>query len=788
VADGHDNSKGTTPMPLSIAGEILQFDDLHFTARWNALTGSLIELAHVPSGVVLYRSSTNLGEPVTVVVGGDPAENRLPEPPRAQGEQLRQSGSLVPFAQPRKGERDAERLGGAPRYDGHEVVDHGRDLAVTVWQRDGSWRVGLTLRFDRVAAVVRFDVRVQRDSGATEVLDWLAWESEGWDFVPGLFDMLGSELGYGANKRLAGGGSVIFWRSREGAGDGEFAQWGPVQPSALAELMGAGQLDGAQSRENGQVALVLYMGGDVDGSVEYCGGAFVLAYSSHEDSRSAEVLHDYLARTGVWAMPGAPTWSVGCAILETLIGYWPMNDQGDRHSPYPTTEDLIADLDRVQYLGFDTIYLMPRHPHPSYTTASFTDLAAQYGDGEGQSERFAALIEAIHARGMHVIVDIILHGVLDQEALDQQQARRQALAAPEPDVSDRPLAGPRTNPYDWDAYEVAHESAWREAAPAVHPYWLSNPEWFTQLPDGRAQFTYTRSLDLRHPGFREFFVESLTELVATEGIDGYRFDAPWWNQRAYRWQADSGYRPGWSTGAGRELISVLFDRIQSRGLDALSFVESCDTTTAGSAHLQYPYDETPVIAGLMSGSSSAAEARERLFYLRRVHAQGVAVARWIDSHDSVWWAPIGRKWKREVYGASAVHAATFLSAMRDGAFMMFSGGEEGQAEWISRLLALKRDHDILRYGHCDERVVGSSDDRVLPVLRTLDRRWMLGVTSWADFAGEVTLAVPGVAPGSSLTDLLNPSRSIRWESGSIVLEMGTHESVLLAPSAQTRED
>lgn len=763
----------------------LIFSDWFFTAEWDAATGALAKLSRSESGELLFEAAD---ASLHLVVGGDPAENRVPEPMLAPGEPLLQSGSLVPFAQPRPGERPGSSIGTNAAIDGTDIVDQGRDLAATVWQRESDWRFGLSLRFDRVAPLIRFDVRVQYVGIDSEVLDWVRWEASGWSFVEGIFDGLESELGYGAMKELSTGGSLLYWRSRESYGDGDFAQWGPVQESAIAQVMGAGDLsDEPAVPGSDTVSLVLFMGGPLSSGTEFVGGNFLMGWSENTDASAANTIHDQLARSGTWGMPGIPDWARNCHILETTIGSWPQNERGDAFAPYPTTEDLIADLDRVTGLGFDLIYLMPRHPFPGYTTASLESLAVQYGDGEGTDDRFAKLVDAIHSHGMHVICDVILHGVLDQEALDQQEARRTATAHPIPELGTTPASGPRTSRYDWDTYERAHEVQWREVAPAVHRYWIEHPEWFTQLPDGRAQFTYTRAFDLRHPGLQEFIVETLVGHIERSGIDGYRFDAPWWNQRCYRWQDDRTYRSSWTTGAGRELISRIYDRAESRGLTAVSFVESCDSTSAGSAHLQYPYDEMPVFAALMGGSNTASEARQRLAYLRGVHAPGVTVAHWIDSHDSLAWAPVGRKWKREVYGIDAVRAGSFLATMRDGAFMMFSGGEEGQEDWLQKLMALRRALPILQNGHCDELAVTTDDADILPILRSHDGDWLIAVNSWASEERVVRLRLPDrlSTPENLSTDLideLDSGRKIAWESGRIVLRLRPHESALIAPT------
>jgi len=192
----------------------------------------------------------------------------------------------------------------------------------------------------------------------------------------------------------------------------------------------------------------------------------------------------------------------------------------------------------------------------------------------------------------------------------------------------------------------------------------------------------------------------------------------------------------------------------------------------------------------MGRSATARQTRERLAYLRGVHAPGIVVAHWVDSHDSIMWPPPGRKWKRDLYGVGALRASTFLAAMRDGVFMMFSGGEAEQEDWLPTLLRLRRELTVLRVGHCDELAIGTDDDDILPVLRRHGDDWLVAVSSWAGEARDVRLQLPAnlVAPGSGLphvVDHTNRERAIAWSPtspGELVLRLHPHESALIGPA------
>jgi len=75
---------------------------------------------------------------------------------------------------------------------------------------------------------------------------------------------------------------------------------------------------------------------------------------------------------------------------------------------------LIERLDYLHWLGIDCLWLPPFYPSPlrdgGYDVADYTAVAAQYGT----MADFTELIEEVHARGMRIVVDLVMNHTSDQ--------------------------------------------------------------------------------------------------------------------------------------------------------------------------------------------------------------------------------------------------------------------------------------------------------------------------------------------------------------------------------------
>ncbi len=83
------------------------------------------------------------------------------------------------------------------------------------------------------------------------------------------------------------------------------------------------------------------------------------------------------------------------------------------HTPEGTFRSIIPDLDRIRSLGTDIVWLLPIHPIGiqgkkgalgcPYANRDYRTVNPEYGS----MEDFRALVDAIHARGMKCIIDVV---------------------------------------------------------------------------------------------------------------------------------------------------------------------------------------------------------------------------------------------------------------------------------------------------------------------------------------------------------------------------------------------
>ncbi|NMC03088.1 MAG: trehalose synthase, partial [Chloroflexi bacterium] len=75
---------------------------------------------------------------------------------------------------------------------------------------------------------------------------------------------------------------------------------------------------------------------------------------------------------------------------------------------------LTSKLDYLQALGVDTIWMLPIFPSPlrddGYDVADYTQIHPHFG----ALEDFKALLEAAHARGLRVLVELVINHTSDQ--------------------------------------------------------------------------------------------------------------------------------------------------------------------------------------------------------------------------------------------------------------------------------------------------------------------------------------------------------------------------------------
>jgi cyclomaltodextrinase len=171
--------------------------------------------------------------------------------------------------------------------------------------------------------------------------------------------------------------------------------------------------------------------------------------------------------------PNSPEWVKHAAIYEVFVR---------QQSKEGTFQGLIKDLDRIKSLGIDVLWLMPVHPiglkHRKGSVGSPYSVKDYYdvNPDMGNMEDFKQLVNEVHARGMHIILDFVLnHTAWDNELID------------------------------------------------LHPEWYSqdstgqiippNPDWYD-----------VADLNFDKPELRTHLIEMLQWWITETDIDGFRFD------------------------------------------------------------------------------------------------------------------------------------------------------------------------------------------------------------------------------------------------------------------------
>ncbi len=113
---------------------------------------------------------------------------------------------------------------------------------------------------------------------------------------------------------------------------------------------------------------------------------------------------------------GGDTWYKNAIFYEVnLRAFYDSNDDG-----HGDLKGLVSRLDYLQELGVDCIWLLPIYPSPlkddGYDIADYYGIQSTFGD----LADFKHLLEMVHARGMHLIMDLVLNHTSDQHAWFQE--------------------------------------------------------------------------------------------------------------------------------------------------------------------------------------------------------------------------------------------------------------------------------------------------------------------------------------------------------------------------------
>jgi glycosidase len=450
--------------------------------------------------------------------------------------------------------------------------------------------------------------------------------------------------------------------------------------------------------------LVTNFSADLASSQSNAINLFSLDLSVARWSSFPETFDGWMRSRGLTSPGKPPEWSIGALIYEAQIGFSVFNEV-HRYSPYPEVGDLIADLDRIASMGFSVLQLMPRQPYPSYNVHDYWDIDTSYGP----IALIKDLVRESHARNIRVIFDVLLHGVLDQESI--QAAADGVRSGPFASlISSETSDSFGTDVKDWQNYLIAwsrhiadFEPYWKAGSPTVSPLIAEHPDWFCRDSSGNVSGVYTKAFDARNREWQDYFTNAMSFLMTELDIDGFRFDAPTYNEFA-NWSPWARSRASSSQLGCVGLFERLRPVLKTIKADALLYTEPSGHALRRSMDLNYNYDEQWLLTslanpdsatnwGVRTGKGLAEWMRDR----DAVLPHGSLTAHHIDSHDTFWWPSWGKKWRREQFTMAQVRLLTVMFGALPGPMMMFSGGEVGIEDLLPALAAVKRG-DVWRFG------------------------------------------------------------------------------------------
>ena len=429
---------------------------------------------------------------------------------------------------------------------------------------------------------------------------------------------------------------------------------------------------------------------------------------------------------------------------------------------------------------------MPRQPYPSYNVHDYADITTSYGD----QEVILQIVRATHAAGHHVILDILLHGVVDGESI--AQAVDAIRSGPFADrLSEETLDSFALDLSAADAYLIAwsrhlidFEPYWVGGSPRHHPLTDEHPEWFCRDSAGQVTGVYTKAFDVAHPRWQEWFRQACLHLVDVLGVDGFRFDAPTYNY-FHNWSLRTRANAGVSMLGALPLFDDLRLELKARNPQAMLYTEPSGVLLRQSMDVNYNYDEQWLLTAVMGGGDDpqwVADAADLGRWIEERDAslpEGAVTAHHIDSHDTFWWPLPGSKWRREQFGLPATTAWMTVFALSGGPYMMFVGGEHGMEDAVRAVNALRGSRPELVVGNSDRSSLRVDNRRVYAVLRHTTTAATAVLANLSDETVTTTCWLDAAGAGRATTPDALGSSDITWEhDGS-----AWYTSITLAPWA-----
>ncbi len=172
-------------------------------------------------------------------------------------------------------------------------------------------------------------------------------------------------------------------------------------------------------------------------------------------------------------------------------------------------EGIISKIPYLQQLGIDAVWLSPFYPSEladgGYDVADYRDVDPRIGT----LEQFKEMLDALHAAGLRLIIDIVPNHSSDQHVMFQEALASPAGSPERERYIFRDGLGPDKSvpPTDWRA--AFGGSQWEPVGDGqfyLHSFVPEQPDW-----------------NWDHPDVREEFLKTL-RFWSDMGVDGYRID------------------------------------------------------------------------------------------------------------------------------------------------------------------------------------------------------------------------------------------------------------------------
>lgn len=199
-----------------------------------------------------------------------------------------------------------------------------------------------------------------------------------------------------------------------------------------------------------------------------------------------------------------PEWFRTAVFYEVLLRAF--GDTGS--SGMGDFQGLIEHLDYLQWLGVDALWIPPFYPSPmrdgGYDISNYTAIKSEYGS----IEDFSRLVEEAHARGIRIVIDMVLNHTSDQHPWFQSSRQN-------PD-------GPFGDFYVWRDTDEEYADARIIFIDTEASNWTFDPvrrqyfwhRFFSHQPD----------LNYENPAVQRAVID-VVKFWCEVGVDGFRLDA-----------------------------------------------------------------------------------------------------------------------------------------------------------------------------------------------------------------------------------------------------------------------